>query len=99
MKQYLRGGFLPPDYEQYLFKSYQRCSQGTRTVNEYTSKFLRLATHNQLSESDNQHAARYLGGLRANISDKIGVHMVLSVQEARNLAFKVELMYQEKNSN
>ena len=66
------------------------------TVNDYTSEFLRLDAGNQLSKSDNQQAACYLGGLRANIRDKIGVRMVLSVQEARNLALKVELMYQEK---
>ena len=56
-------------------------------MNEYKSEFLRLAAHNQLLESDNQQVSRYLGGLRANIHDKIGVHMVLSVQEARNFFF------------
>ena len=40
MKQYLRGMFLPLDYEKYLFESYQRCSLGARAVNEYTSDFL-----------------------------------------------------------
>ena len=73
MKQYLRGRFLPFNYEQYLFESYQQCSQGTRTVNEYTSEFFRLEACNQLSKSDNQQTARYLGGLRASIRDKIGV--------------------------
>ena len=53
MKQYLRGRFLSPVYKQYLFESYQRCSQGTRIVSEYTSKFMRLIAHNELSESDN----------------------------------------------
>ena len=65
-------------------------------MNEYIFEFLRLASCNQLSESDNQQAARYLGGLRDNIGDKIGMQMVLCVQKARNLALKVGLMYQEK---
>ncbi|XP_010247056.1 PREDICTED: uncharacterized protein LOC104590196 [Nelumbo nucifera] len=69
---------------------------GTRSVNEYTSNFLRLAKRNQLSESDNQQAARYLSGLKPAIRDKIRVHMVMSVQEARNLALKAELMFQER---
>ncbi|XP_010278719.1 PREDICTED: uncharacterized protein LOC104612828 [Nelumbo nucifera] len=96
MKQLIRGRFLPPNYEQYMFESYQRCAQGSRSVNEYTSEFLRLAERNQLSESDNQQAACYLSGLRPAIRDKIGVQMVLSVQETRNLALKAELMFQEK---
>ncbi|XP_019053155.1 PREDICTED: uncharacterized protein LOC109114638 [Nelumbo nucifera] len=96
MKQLIRGRFLPPDYEQYMFESYQRCAQGTRSVNEYTSEFQRLAERNQLSESDNQQATHYLSGLRPAIKDKIGVQMILSVQEARNLALKAKLMFQER---
>ena len=99
MKQLLRGRFLPPDYEQYMFKPYQRCAQGMRNVNEYASEFMRLAERNQLSESDNQQIARYLNGLKPNIRDKIGIQMVLSEQETRNLALKVELMLSEKAHN
>ena len=56
MKQYLRGRSLSLNYEKYLFKLYRRWSQGTRTVNEYTSEYLRLVAHNQLPKSDNQQA-------------------------------------------
>ncbi|XP_010275023.1 PREDICTED: uncharacterized protein LOC104610208 [Nelumbo nucifera] len=83
------------DYMEIL-EEQRRCAQGSRSVNECTSEFLRLAERNQLSESDNQQAARYLSGLRPSIRDKIGVQMVLSVQEARNLALKAELMFQDK---
>ena len=54
MKQLLRGRFLPPDYEQYIFDAYQRYTQGSKSVNEYTAEFLRLVERNQLSESENQ---------------------------------------------
>ena len=99
MKQLLRGRFLPPDYEQYMFEAYLRCVQGMNSVNKYTSEFLRLAEINQLSESDNQQVARYLNGLKPAIRDKIGVQIVLSVQKARNLALKAELMMSERARN
>ena len=96
MKQLLRGRFLPPDYEQYTFDAYQRCTQGSKSVNEYTAEFLRLAERNKLPKSENQQAARYLCGLKQTIIDKIGVQMVFSVQEAINLAMKAELLILEQ---
>ncbi|KAF2285100.1 hypothetical protein GH714_037890 [Hevea brasiliensis] len=46
-------------YEQYLYESCQNCSQGTHSVNEYITEFLRLAARNHLAESDSQQAARH----------------------------------------
>ena len=62
MKQSLQGRFLPLNYEQYIFYAYQRCTQDSKIVNEYTVEFFRLAERNQLSESENQQAVRYLSG-------------------------------------
>ena len=61
-------------------------------MNEYTAEFLNLAKRNQLSESENQHEARYLSRLKHTVRDQIGVQMVFNVQEARNLAMKAELL-------
>ena len=96
MKQLLRGRFLPLDYEQYIFYAYYRCTQGSKSVDEYTTEFFRFAQRNQLSESENQQAARYLSGLKQTIRDKIGVHMVFSVKEAINLAMKAKLLLLEQ---
>ena len=46
--------FLPPNYQQELFRQYQNCRQGTRTVNEYMEEFDRLANHNDLKEIEDQ---------------------------------------------
>ena len=62
MKQLLRDRFLPHDYEQYIFDAYQRCTQGSKSVNEYNAEFFRLAKRKQLSESENQQITRYLSG-------------------------------------
>ena len=61
-----------------------------RSVIEYTAEFVRLAVRNQLSKSENQQSAGFLSGLKPTLRDNIGVHMVFSVQEARNLAMKAE---------
>ena len=50
-------------------------------------------------ESDNPQVTRYSNGLKPAIRDKFGVQMVLSVQEARNLALKAELMLSERARN
>ena len=71
---------MPPDYEQYIFYAFQRCIEGSRSVNEYIVEFFRLIKRNQLSESENHQEARYLSGLKQTIRDKIGVYMVFSVQ-------------------
>ena len=77
----------------------QRCTQGSRSLNEYTAEFFRLAKRNQLSESENQQAVRYLSGLKQTIRDKIRVHMVFNLQEAINLSMKAELLIQEQTSS
>ncbi|KAF2307806.1 hypothetical protein GH714_032022 [Hevea brasiliensis] len=61
-------------------------------VSMNTAEFLRLAVRNHLCESANQQATRYLSGLKPSICDKIGIQMVMSVQEARNLALKAEMI-------
>ena len=65
-------------------------------MNEYIAEFFRLTKRNQLLESENQQAARYLSRLKQTIKDKIGVHMVFSVKEARNLTMKAELLILEQ---
>ena len=58
--------------------------------------FFRLTEMNKLLESENQQVARYLSGLKHTIRDKIGMQMDFNVQEARNLAMKVELLILEQ---
>ena len=59
--------FLPLDYQQDLFRQYQVCKQGTRTVNEYMEGFDRLANRNDLEEIEDQWISRFVHGLRVSI--------------------------------
>ncbi|KAI0520448.1 hypothetical protein KFK09_007923 [Dendrobium nobile] len=91
MKRLLRGHFLPTDFEQMLYLQYQHCSQGARTVSEYTEEFYRLSARNNLSESEAQLVARYIGGLREAIQDKLEMNSVWTISQAVNYALKAEM--------
>ncbi|XP_020698415.2 uncharacterized protein LOC110111061 [Dendrobium catenatum] len=91
IKQLLRGHFLPTDYEQMLYVQYQHCSQGHRSVNEYTEEFYRLSARNNLNESTNQLVARYVGGLKDAIQEKLEMNAVYSLSQAVNYALKAEI--------
>src|SRR5262249_24963341 len=98
MKYLMKSEFLPPDYEQILFQQYQRCQQGSKSVHEFSTDFMRLAERNNLLKSEGQQVARYLKGLKPALRDRIGVQVIRTLSEARNLALKAELMQQERGS-
>lgn len=91
MKEMLKVRFLPPDYEQLLFQQFQNCKQLSRSVQVYTEEFLRLSARNNLAESEAQQTARYINGLRLNIQDRVSLHRLFSVEDAQEMAQKIEM--------
>ncbi|GKA51117.1 transposon ty3-I gag-pol polyprotein [Tanacetum coccineum] len=92
MKRMIKGRFLPPDIEQILYQQYHTCVQRKRTVADYTGEFLRLQAHCNLRETDEQSAARYISGLNSSIQERLSLTPIWSVDQAQNMAIKVEMM-------
>lgn len=74
-----------------LYLQYQHCVQGERHVNVYAEDFYRLSARNNLNETEQQLVARYIGGLKESLQDKVELNTVWSPSQAINLAFKAEL--------
>lgn len=90
MKRLLKWRFLPPDYEQFLYQQYQNCRQANRTVSEYTEEFYCLNARVNLPETEDQLIARYIGGLKLVVQDRVALQGVWTMTDAVNLAMKVE---------
>lgn len=90
MKRLLQQRFLPPDYEQFLYQQYQNCRQTNRPVNEYTEEFYRLNARVNLSETEDQLIAHYIGSLKLAIQDRLALQGVWTMTDVVNLAMKVE---------
>ena len=80
MKRLMADQFLPPDYQQELFRQYQDCRQGTRTVNEYMKEFDKLANRNDLEETKDQWISRFVHGLRVSIRDQVSLQTIYTLK-------------------
>lgn len=76
---------------RFYISSYQNCRQGIRIVSDYIEEFYRLNSHNNMSETEGQQVARFVGGLCLAIQDKVSLHSVWTLLEAINFALKIEL--------
>ncbi|GJZ40932.1 hypothetical protein Tco_0587818 [Tanacetum coccineum] len=67
--------------------------------NLQTGQFMRLASRNQLSESDAQQVARFNNGLRCDIQAIISLETSWTLDEAVRMALKAELTISKGKSN
>jgi hypothetical protein len=68
----------------------QNLRQKLMTVKEYTEEFYRLNIRVGHRESDDEKVARYLNGLRYDIQDELGMTTIRMVEDAYQMALKVE---------
>ena len=85
--------FLPPDYQQELFRQYQNCKQGIETVNKYMEELDRLENHNDLEETEDQRISRFVHGLRVVILDQVSLQTLYTLNELVTLFKKIEYQH------
>ncbi|XP_061364670.1 uncharacterized protein LOC133308096 [Gastrolobium bilobum] len=90
MKKLLQHKFLPAQYRQEAFIEYHNFRQRDLTVEQYTTEFDRLRMRCDMVEEDEQVIARYLGGLRDEISDVVYLQQYWSYEDVCKLSLKVE---------
>ena len=90
MRRLIKERFLPEDYEQHLFAKFLKCKQGTRTVSDYSSEFMRLLARTEIAESEQQLVTRFIDGLNTDIILEKGVTPAFTLSKAQSLALRAE---------
>jgi hypothetical protein len=78
------------DYEEVLFEELLFLRQGTSTVEDYTNKFHELSIRSHISKTERQTITRYRAGLREDIRKDLLTVRLVSVEEAYQLALRME---------
>ncbi|XP_026442070.1 uncharacterized protein LOC113341386 [Papaver somniferum] len=99
MKKHMRAEFLPHNYISLMYQQLQNLRKGTRSIDEYTKEFYRLLSLNDLSESDEQRVARYVGGLPQQYQDTLNMFDCCSISDAHHRARQVEKQLGRRSSN
>jgi hypothetical protein len=82
--------FIPRDYQITLFWRMQNLRQKLMTVKEYTEEFYKLNIRAGHHESDDEKVSRYMNGLRYNIQEDMSMMTIRMVEDAYQMALKVE---------
>jgi hypothetical protein len=86
----MKEKFIPRDYQISLFRRMQNLRQKLMTVKEYTEEFYRLNIRAGHHESNDEKVARYMNGLRYEIQDEMSMETIRMVEDAYQMALKVE---------
>ena len=92
MKKELKRKYLPLHYRQDIFLKIQNLKQQNLTVEEYSAEFENLIIKGDLQEAEEQSIARYLSGLRLEISKTVQLQPYNTLQDVIKLALKVEAL-------
>jgi hypothetical protein len=86
----MKAKFIPRDYQITLFRRMQNLRQKLMTVKEYIEEFYKINIRAGHRESDDEKVARYMNGLRYDIQDEMSMENIRTVEDAYQMALKVE---------
>ena len=86
----MKTRFLPFNYEQTLYNQYHNCWQGARIVADYIEEFHRLGARTNLMENEQHLIARFVGGLRFDIKEKVKLQPFLNLADVITYTESVE---------
>ena len=86
----LRGKFLPKYYKLVLFKKIKNLKQKSMTIREFTEEFYKVNIRSGHIEDTPKGVSRYLNNLRFDIHDELSLFSLRCVEEAYQVALKVE---------
>jgi hypothetical protein len=90
MKKALKKKYLLDHYSQDVFLKFHNFRQNELSVEEYTAKFDHSMMRCDIVEPEEQMVARYLGGLRYEISNVVQLQPYWTYNDVCKLALKVE---------
>lgn len=86
----MNKNFLPYNYDQLMFQKLQNLRQGSRTVDEYATKFFKMMNHVEIRDTENQLVMRFVEGLRQQIQTTLNLFRPHALSEAHQQALTVE---------
>ena len=89
---------MSPEDIGVLYQQFQSCTQGNRSVLQYTEEFYRLKTRLDLKEFEAFSIARYKEGLKWEIEEKLAVQSFDNLDDIVLAAQRVEQLMERGKS-
>lgn len=86
----MKKKILPYNYDQLLFQKFQNLRQGSRSVDDYATKFFLMINRVETQDSEQQLVMRFFGGLRQQIQFTLNLFRPQTISEAHQHAITIE---------
>ena len=96
MKRLMKHRFVPDYYKQELLMDLQSLRQGKRSIGEYVKEFETLMVRCDIQESTFESIARFINGLKMDITNVVELQQYNSLEDVIKLASRVERQHRRR---